>query len=163
MQVHYLLAGIVLLLFESQVAPQKITVDGLTKVGDELRYSNGSDDIKLVEQKYNSAEKTMALGFKTYRADVESPSVIPSKDLKFSLVIVNPEKSKIKIIPTTNNRIAVLNEEITKKKLIKKHKKNIDNDISIIESDKNNIESQEKENQYNIKSDQKRRRKLFNL
>lgn len=61
MQVHYLLAGIVLLLFESQVAPQKITVDGLTKVGDELRYSNGSDDIKLVEQKYNSAEKTMAL------------------------------------------------------------------------------------------------------
>ncbi|MCT1178686.1 hypothetical protein EFL77_09290 [Pediococcus pentosaceus] len=61
MQVHYLLAGIVLLLFESQVALQKITVDGLTKVGDELRYSNGSDDIKLVEQKYNSAEKTMAL------------------------------------------------------------------------------------------------------
>jgi hypothetical protein len=83
-------------------------------VGDELRYSNGSDDIKLVKQKYNSAEKTMALGFKTYRAEVESPSVIPSKDLKFSLVIVNPEKSKMQIISTTNDHIAVL-EEVTKK------------------------------------------------
>lgn len=115
MQVHYLLAGIVLLLFESQVAPQKITVDGLTKVGDELRYSNGSDDIKLVEQKYNSAEKNNGIGFKTYRADVESSSIIPSKDLKFSLVIVNPEKSKMQIIPITNDHIAVLNEEVTKK------------------------------------------------
>ncbi|MDE3750574.1 hypothetical protein [Pediococcus pentosaceus] len=98
MQVYYLLVGIALLLFESQVAPPKITVDGLIKVGDKLRCSNGSDDIKLVKQKYNSAEKTMALGFKTYRAEVESSSVIPSKDLKFSLVIVNPEKSKIQII-----------------------------------------------------------------
>lgn len=46
---------------------------------------------------------------------MESSSIIPSKDLKFSLVIVNPEKSKMQIIPITNDHIAVLNEEVTKK------------------------------------------------
>lgn len=112
-----LLAGMALLLFGTQFAPQKITVDGLTKVGDELSYSNGSGDIKLVEQKYNPAEKTMVLGFKTHRADVESSNAIPipSKNLKFSLVTVNPEKAKMQIIPTTNDHIAVLIRNLSPK------------------------------------------------